>query len=216
MGGGGNLPPCTLTSPKVGKPRSSEKTLQGGGQHGRSPGRVTGQRSFERRFPLLLQGGVGRDGRLGESPVPKREEQLRGAPQPRYCTGTGREEPGEPERLLGWLQLRWLHPPAAPSCMVTSQGEFAPLGQSRAGTGGAVLTATPCRLSHPIRASHMGFLVLFPPPSSLLSGPLHQLSCVTTGTPPSSSKRTLVKNGLQGSKGRGRRSQSCTPDMDLV
>ena len=42
-----------------------------------------GRRRLERRFPLLLQGGVGGDGRRGERPVLEPEEELRRARRPR-------------------------------------------------------------------------------------------------------------------------------------
>ena len=60
----------------------------------------------------------------------------------------------------------------------TPKGEFAPLRQSRAGADSAAPTATGRRLSHPVGASHTGFLGLVPPPGSLLSV---QRSCLFAG-----------------------------------
>ena len=60
----------------------------------------------------------------------------------------------------------------------TPKGEFAPLRQSRAGADSAAPTATRPRLSHPVGASHTGFLGLVPPPRSLLSG---RMSCRFAG-----------------------------------
>ena len=140
----------------------------------------------------------------------------------------GPEELGKPNRLLGWLLLRWLCLPVPP-VRTQIKGSFAPLCQ--AGLAQIMQSSQQLVLhssipSEPVtRASQCLFLLkalCFQDKgfvSFQVSGLLDQLSCVTAGRPPSSRSRTLrilMKNGLQGSKVRGRRNQSCPPHLDLL
>ena len=168
-----------------GPPRPRRLPAPGAGQAGTHitellvrPLSSPGRRRLERRFPVLLRGRVGGDGRLGERPVPEPEEELRGAPQPWY------REPGDLTGCWDGLGLGLgsglggpLPPPAAPS-RVDTEGGICSLGSEQGRTDTAAPTATLRRLSHPDGASHTGFLGLVPPPGSSPSG---QKSCLFAG-----------------------------------